>query len=328
MSEDIGNVPETKGEAKPASPSWERETLEKVLLASIEEQRRARRWGIFFKSLLAIYLAVALWLAAKPMLGHDHGGGKHHTAVVDVSGMIAPGQPASAENIIQGLRDAAEDAGTQGIVLRMNTPGGSPVQSAYVWEEIRRLKKARPDLPIYAVVADMAASGGYYIASAADKIYVNEASIVGSIGVIMGSFGFVETMNKLGVERRVMTAGDHKALLDPFAPVDPVAKEHLQGVLAGIHRQFIDAVKQGRGARLKETPDMFSGLIWTGSEGIQLGLVDELGDARYVAEKVIGAKKMVNFTPEENLLDRISHRFGGALGRTLASALGASLETR
>jgi protease-4 len=328
MSEDIGNVPEPKGEPKPASPSWERETLEKVLLASIEEQRRARRWGIFFKALLMLYLAVALGLAARPMLGHGHKDSKSHTAVIDVVGMIAPGQPASAENIIQGLRDAAEDAGTKGIILRMNTPGGSPVQSAYVFEEIRRLKKAKPELPIHAVVADMAASGGYYIASAADKIYVNEASIVGSIGVIMGSFGFVETMNKLGVERRIMTAGDHKALLDPFAPVDPVAKQHLQGVLASIHKQFIDAVKQGRGDRLKETPDMFSGLIWTGSEGIKLGLADELGDARYVAEKVIGAKKMVNFTPEENLLDRISHRFGSALGRTLVEAAGGSLEAR
>lgn len=328
MSEEIGNVPQPSGEPKPASPSWERETLEKVLLASIEEQRRARRWGIFFKSLLAVYLAVALWLAARPLLDRGHRDGKDHTAIVDVVGMIAPGQPASAENIIEGLRDAAEDKGTKGIILRMNTPGGSPVQSAYVWDEIRRLKKAKPDLPIHAVIADMAASGGYYIASAADRIYVNEASIVGSIGVIMGSFGFVETMNKLGVERRVMTAGDHKALLDPFAPVDPVAKRHLQGVLGSIHQQFINAVKQGRGERLKETPDMFSGLIWTGSEGIKLGLVDELGDVRYVAEKVIGVKRMVNFTPEENLLDRISHRFGTAVGQSLWSMAGVSLEPR
>jgi protease-4 len=326
MSEDIGNAQE--GGPKPAAPSWERETLEKVLLASIEEQRRARRWGIFFKSLLAIYLAVALGLAVKPMLGKGHGDGKGHTAVVDVAGMIAPGQPASAENVIQGLRDAAEDAGTKGIILRMNTPGGSPVQSAYVWDEIRRLKKAKPDLPIHAVVADMAASGGYYIASAADRIYVNESSIVGSIGVVMSNFGVVDAMSKLGVERRLMTAGDHKALLDPFSPVDPVAKQHLQGVLASIHQQFIDAVKQGRGARLKETPDMFSGLVWTGAEGIKLGLADELGDARSVAEKVIGAKKLVNFTPEENLLDRISHRFGTSLGRSLASALGAGFELR
>ncbi len=326
MSQETGNNSEPGAETRSTPPSWERETLEKVLLASIEEQRRARRWGIFFKLLLAIYLAIALWLAAKPWLPHGGEEGKGYTAVVDVMGVIAPGQPYSAENIIQGLRDAVADSGTKGIVLRMNTPGGSPVQSAYVYEEIRRLKKSKPDLPIYAVVADMCASGGYYIAAATDKIYVNNASIVGSIGVIMGSFGFVEAMNKLGVERRIMTAGEHKALLDPFAPVDPVAREHLQSVLGSIHRQFINAVKEGRGERLKETPDMFSGLIWTGADGIRLGLADDLGDARYVAETVIGAKKMVNFTPDQGLLDRITHRFGTSLGRALGSAAGAPFE--
>lgn len=314
----------------PATPTpWERETLEKVLMASIAEQRRARLWGIFFKSLLMVYLAVILWLGAQPLMDLRGGGdGKGHTAVVDVVGTIAPGQPASADTIIQGLRAAAEDANTQGIVLRMNTPGGSPVQSAYVWEEIRRIKKAKPELPIHAVVADMCASGGYYIASAADKIYVNNSSVVGSIGVIMGNFGFVEAMNKLGVERRVMTAGDHKALMDPFAPVDPVAKAHMQTVLASIHRQFINAVKEGRGPRLKETPDMFSGLIWTGEDGIKLGLVDELGDTRYVAEEVIHAKRTKNFTPDQDFFERISHRLGVSLGQVLMGAVGASFEPR
>ena len=328
MSEEVESNSEPRPEPRPVPPSWERETLEKVLLASIEEQRRARRWGIFFKSLLAIYLGVGLWLAAKPWGGYGGKDGKGYTAVVDVTGMIAPGQPSSAENIIQGLREAAADSGTKGIILRMNTPGGSPVQSAYVYDEIRRLKKAKPNLPIYAVVADMCASGGYYIAAAADKIYVNSASIVGSIGVIMGSFGFVEAMNKLGVERRIMTAGEHKALLDPFAPVDPIAREHLQSVLGSIHRQFINAVKEGRGERLKETPDMFSGLIWTGAEGIKLGLVDDLGDAHYVAETVIGARRMVNFTPDQSLFDRITRRLGTALGQALWSVLGASLDSR
>jgi protease-4 len=305
----------------PSSPGWERETMEKVLLASIAEQRAARRWGIFFKSLLALYLGAGLWLAVKPFDRQRAEDGKFHTAVVDVTGMIAPGQPASADNIIQGLREAAEDAGTKGIILRMNTPGGSPVQSAYVYDEIRRLKKAKPELPIHAVVSDMCASGGYYIASAADKIFVNNSSVVGSIGVIMGGFGFVETMKKLGVERRIMTAGDHKAMLDPFGPVDPVAKAHLQTVLGGIHKQFIDAVKQGRGDRLKPTPDMFSGLIWTGEEGIRLGLVDAVGTTRQVAEDVIGAKRIVDFTPEENLMERLSRRFGASLG---AAILGRS----
>lgn len=311
---------ESESGAPTPSPHWERETLEKVLLASVEEQRRARRWGIFFKSLLAIYFGVALWMTLKPLGKSSLDEGAGHTAVIDVAGVIAPGQPASADNLIEGLRDAAEDKHTKGIILRMNSPGGSPVQAAYVYEEIRRLKKLKPTLPIHAVVADMCASGGYYIASAADKIYVNNASIVGSIGVIMGSFGFVDSMKMLGIERRIMTAGEHKALMDPFAPVDPVAQQHMQGVLGQVHRQFIDAVKQGRGPRLKETPDMFTGLIWTGGESIRLGLADELGDARSVAETVIGAKKMRNFNPEENMLDRLSRRLGTVTGQVLLEA--------
>jgi len=302
---------------------WERETLEKVLLASVEEQRRARRWGILFKALLALYLGAALWMAYKPWSGSATSkDGDGHTAVIDVAGVIAPGQPASADNVIEALRDAVEDKHTKGIILRMNSPGGSPVQSAYVYDEIRRLKKLKPELPIYAVVADMCASGGYYIASAADKIFVNSASVVGSIGVIMGSFGFVDTMKLLGVERRIMTAGEHKALLDPFAPVDPVAQQHMQGVLGQVHQQFIDAVKQGRGNRLKEAPEMFSGLIWTGAEGIKLGLADELGDVRHVAEDIIGAKKLINFNPEENLLDRMSRRLGASVGHVLLESAG------
>jgi protease-4 len=324
------NTIEPESVEKPSHPpaNWERETLEKVLMASIAEQRQARRWGIFFKSLLVIYLGVTLWLIARPFSEQRHiGRGTGHTAVIDVAGMIAPGQPASADNIIEGLRSAAGDADTKGIILRMNTPGGSPVQSAYVYEEIRRLKKTKPELPIHAVVADMCASGGYYIAAAADKIFVNNASVVGSIGVIMGNFGFVDAINKLGIERRVMTAGEHKAILDPFSPVDQVAKEHMQGVLNEVHRQFIDAVKQGRGERLKETPEIFSGLVWTGAQGIDLGLVDAIGDVRYVAETVIGAKNLVNFTPEENLIDRISHRLGTSVGAMLWSAANGMIRT-
>jgi protease-4 len=306
----------------PSRPGWERETIEKVLLASIEEQRRSRRWGIAFKSLLAVYLAVGLWFTVRPFADTiKQNGSADHTAVIDVAGMIAPGQPASADNIIDGLRDAIEDDNTKGIILRMNSPGGSPVQSAYVFEEVRRIKALKPKLPIHAVVADMCASGCYYIASAADKIFVNNASVVGSIGVIMGGFGFVDAMKTLGVERRVMTSGAHKALMDPFSPVDPIAKDHMQGLMSGIHQQFIDAVKQGRGVRLKETPDMFSGLIWTGAEGIKLGLADELGSDRDVAEKIIGAKKLVSFNPEEKLLDRLTHRFGAAIGSALAESV-------
>lgn len=304
------------------SPNWERETLEKVLMASVIEQKKARHWSIFFKLILIVYIGIGLWQFARPfgqkgMLETQ----KKHTAIVDVAGMIAPGQPANADSIIEGLRDAADDANTQGIILRMNTPGGSPVQSAAVYDEIRRIKSKKPALPIYAVVSDMCTSGGYYIAAATDKIYVNSASMVGSIGVIMGNFGFVDAINKLGIERRVMTAGAHKAILDPFSPVDPVAKNHMQAVLNEVHQQFIDAVKQGRGDRLKETPELFSGLVWTGAKGVEMGLVDELGDVRHVAEDVIGAKKMVNFTPEENWMDRVSHRLGTSMGTALLQGL-------
>ena len=327
MSEEPGATPESPPSEPP--PAWERQTLEKVLMAAITEQRRARLWGIFFKSLLAIYAAVAIGLAARPLMDkNDLGGSKGHTAIVDVQGTIAPGQPASADSIIQGLKAASEDSGTKGIVLRMNTPGGSPVQSAYVYDEIRRLKKLKPELPIYAVVSDMCASGGYYIASATDKIYVNNASVIGSIGVILGGFGFVDAMNRLGVERRVMTAGEHKAILDPFSPVDEVAKLHMQSVLNTVHHQFIDAVKQGRGARLKETPEMFTGLVWTGAEGIQLGLADEVGDLRHVAEDVIGAKKTINFTPDDDFLEKFGRRFGASFGQALWSAVNPATETR
>lgn len=322
MTEQSQATPESPRPEGSSEQAWERAILEKVLLASVEEQRRARRWGILFKSLFAIYLGAVTWMTLKPFSGHAKLDGGGHTAVIDVAGVIAPGQPASADNIMDGLRDAMEDKNTKGIILRVNSPGGSPVQSAYVYDEIRRLKKLHPAIPVYAVVADMCASGCYYIASAADKIYVNSASVVGSIGVIMGSFGFVDTMKKIGVERRIMTAGEHKALMDPFAPVDPVAKVHMQGVLGTVHKQFIDAVKQGRGDRLKETPDMFSGLIWTGADGIKLGLADELGDVRRVAEEVIGAKKLVDFNAEENMLDRFTRGLGASLGHVMMDAGG------
>ena len=302
-------------------PGWEKDTIEKILLASISEQRSARRWGIFFKLVFLVLIGLGALQSSGSFPGRmSKDGGSPHTAVIDVAGMIAPGQPASSDNIIQGLRDAVDDHDTKGIILRMNTPGGSPVQSAYVWEEVRRLKKLHPQLPIIAVVADMCASGGYYIASAADKIYVAPASVVGSIGVIMGGFGFVDTMKLLGVERRVMTSGDHKALMDPFSPVDPVAKAHLQGLMGEIHQQFISAVKQGRGDRIKETSDMFSGLIWTGVDAVKLGLADDFGDDRHVAEDIIGAKKLVNFNPEDNLFDRLSRSFGTSVGEALAES--------
>jgi protease-4 len=312
------------------APGWERETLEKVLLASVEEQRRARRWSIFFKFALLAYIGIIIALAMdwKENAFDSVSKSSGHTAVIDVAGQIVEGSETNADNIIEGLRAAAKDKNTKGVVLRMNTPGGSPVQSAYVWEEIRRLKRDKPNLPIYAVVVDLCASGGYYIASAADKIFVNRSSVIGSIGVIMNGFGFVDAMGRLGVERRLLTAGDHKALLDPFSPVNPEEQAHIKVLLSNIHQQFIDSVKQGRGERLKESPEMFSGLVWTGEEAIKLGLADDMGDVRSVAKEVIHAEETVNFTPRERLLERLSHRVGASLGHTLSQALGLNLELR
>lgn len=329
MAEDQLNEHATKPAAETSGPApWEREMIEKLLLASLNEQRRARRWGIFFKALFMVYLAVALWLVAEPFGDFTHSGSSKHTAVIDVTGMIADGAETTADTVIEGLRAALEDKGTRGIILHMNTPGGSPVQSAYVYEEIRRIKREKPDLPIYAVVSDLCASGGYYIAAAADKIFVNSASVVGSIGVIMNGFGFVDAIGKLGVERRLLTAGEHKAILDPFIPISAVEKEHIQGLIDNIHRQFIDAVKQGRGQRLKDDPALFSGLVWTGAEGIKLGLVDEIGDVRSVAKNAIGADELVNFTPRGHLLDRLSHRIGASFGHALQAALGVTPSLR
>jgi protease IV len=228
--------------------------------------------------------------------------------------MIAEGQNANAESIIGSLRDAVKDKNTKGIILNANSPGGSPVQSAYVYDEIKKIKKENPDLPIHAVVSDICASGCYYIVSATDKIFASPASLIGSIGVIMESFGFVEGMQKLGVERRLLTAGEHKALMDPFSPEKPYENQYMQGLINQVHQQFISAVKSGRGTRLKETPEMFSGLVWTGEESAKLGIVDGMGTQAYVAKEIIGAETLVDFTQEERLVDRLAGKLGASLG--------------
>ena len=300
--------------SKPAIASepapWERGILEKVLLESIREQRVARRWNIGFKVAFLAYLGLALWLAFNPLASSGPGGGKDHTALIKVEGLIAEGSRTNADSVVKALKAAAEDKATRGIILKLNTPGGTPVQAAYVYEAIRTLKKEHPNLPIHAVVTDLCASGGYYIAAAADKIFVNPSSIVGSIGVIMNGFGFVGAMEKLGVERRALTAGDHKALLDPFKAVQPIEKAHVQKVLNAIHEQFIAAVKAGRGDRLKDDPELFSGLVWSGTEAVAMGLVDAFGDVRSVAEKEIGVSELTDFTEREDWFERLSQRVG------------------
>ncbi|EQM71166.1 signal peptide peptidase SppA [Pseudomonas solani] len=303
--------------------SWK--LLEKAVLAGVQEQRRSRRWGIFFKVLTFLYLFVALALFSPLFdLQKTAARGESHTALVEVKGMIADGEAASADNIVGSLRAAFEDTKTKGIVLRINSPGGSPVQSGYIYDEIRRLRGEHADIKVYAVITDLGASGAYYIASAADEIYADKASLVGSIGVTAASFGFVELMGKLGVERRVYTSGEHKAFLDPFQAQKPDETAFWQGVLDTTHKQFIDSVKKGRGDRLKVEghPELFSGLVWSGEQALELGLVDKLGSTSYVAREVIGEKEIVDYTKQETPFDRFAKKLGASVAEQLALWMG------
>lgn len=308
---------------EPEAKSWK--LLEKTLLVGVQEQRRARRWGIFFKSLTFLYLFAALALFA-PLLDWRKGAAatESHTALVELRGMIADQEAASADNIVGALRAAFEDHNTKGVILRINSPGGSPVQSGYVYDEIRRLRGEHPAIKLYAVISDLGASGAYYIASAADEIYADKASLVGSIGVTATGFGFVGVMDKLGVDRRVYTSGEHKAFLDPFQPQKAEETQFWKEVLQVTHRQFINSVKQGRGDRLKaaEHPELFSGLVWSGEQALQLGLVDALGNTSYVAREVIGEKNLVDFTVKESAFDRFAKKIGASVAEQLALWMG------
>jgi protease-4 len=302
--------------------------LHKMLMVSVKETRRGRRWGIFFKLLTFAYLFLLLGLIlVSNELDVGQATLKEHTALVEVNGVIAPESKASADKIVTGLRDAFEDKKTKGIILRLNTPGGSPVQSRYVNAEIVRLKKKYPKIPVYAVVVDICASGGYYIAAAADKIYADKGSIVGSIGVLMNSFGFVEGMESLGIERRLMTAGEHKGIMDPFSPLAEEDRAHLQRMLDQLHAQFIETVKEGRGDRLKvdEYPELFSGLFWSGEEAREIGLIDDFGSSSYVAREVIGVEDIVDFTHEEDVWDRLAERLGAGVAEALARFSGLAV---
>jgi len=296
---------------------WERKLVEKIAMAGVAEQRRARRWGIFFKLLTFAYITwlivlVTGWQASESPTAEKH------TALVEIDGLIAPGTDSSAERVNSALQAAFEDARTKGVVLRINSPGGSPVQAQTIYDEMRRLRKMHPNIPLYAVVEDLCASGGYYVAVGADRIYVSKSSIVGSIGVRMDGFGVTGLMEKLGVERRLLTAGENKAMLDPFLPLDERHKQHALALMNEIHAQFIAVVREGRGDRLKETPDMFSGLIWTGQKGIELGLADAVGSLDYVAREVVKADEIVDFTQKENIAERLARRFGASVARVLA----------
>ncbi|NIO42259.1 MAG: S49 family peptidase [Burkholderiales bacterium] len=302
--------------------SWERDVIEKLAKDALAEQKRARRWGIVFKALMFVYLFILLfvWLG---WLGEGDGIEKgEHTAVVDVSGIIAPDSQANASDIMAGLKAAFEADGAKAVILRINSPGGSPVQAAYINSEMRRLRELHPEIPLYAVIEDICASGGYYVAVAADQIFVSEASIVGSIGVLMNGFGFTGTMDKLGVERRLLTAGENKGFMDPFSPLDGKQRQHANNMLNEIHAQFIDAVRLGRGERLKEDAQTFSGLVWTGQKSVEMGLADALGSVAYVARDVVQAEKLVNYSRRESLLDRVARRVGASLGAVIAREIG------
>ncbi len=296
---------------------WEREVLEKIALAGIREQRAARRWGIFFKLLAFAYVTTLLVFAIDWRKADGITDGKH-TALVEVSGIIAPGTDNSAEKINASLQAAFKDSNTQGVVLRINSPGGSPVQSQNIYDEMRRLRAKYPSTPLYVVVEDLCASGGYFIAAGGDRIFVNKSSLVGSIGVRMDSWGVTGLMEKLGIERRLLTAGENKGFLDPFLPVDEKQKQHALSMLGEIHQQFINVVREGRGKRLKETPELFSGLIWTGQKSIELGLADGFGSLDYVAREVIKAEEVVDYSQKENIAEKFARRLGAGAAGALA----------
>jgi len=319
-----------------ADESWERDILNRLAFASLNEQRRNRRWRVFFMLLFFMYLFMLYFTIQQPEWEswmnetQEIIGSNKYTALIEVEGIIASDMEASADQVITGLRNAFKSKETAGVILRINSPGGSPVQAGYINDEIKRLREKHPDIPLYAVATDVCASGAYYIAVAADKIYADKSSIVGSIGVLMSSFGFVEAMNKLGIERRLLTAGENKGFFDPFSPLKEEDTQHLQKVLQAVHQQFIDKVKQGRAKSLEsgdfetnlaQHPEILSGLVWTGEQALELGLIDGFGSASYVAREIIKAEKIKDFTPKPNYLDHFAERLGATIASTLAQHL-------
>jgi protease-4 len=305
---------------QPEDAKWQRDAIERLASSALKEQKISRRWSNFFKGLFFAYLFIILFYAMG-WVGSGKRNTGAHTALIEVAGVIEAGGEVNADSFMTSLHDAYDDKGTKGIILRINSPGGSPVQAGIINDEIMRQKKLHPAIPVYAVVEDICASGGYYIASAADKIYVDKASIVGSIGVLMDGYGFTEVMKKVGVERRLMTAGENKAMLDPFSPINPKHQALAQAMLNKIHEQFKSVVRQGRGSRLKETPETFSGLFWSGEESIKIGLADALGSADYVAREVIKQEEIRDFTQQEDFTSRIAKRIGASASASFGESL-------
>jgi protease-4 len=312
------------GPASTRNGNWERELLEKLAFATLNEQRARRRWNIFFRSALLIVVLSGFWMALG-LGGANVEPIGSHTALIEIDGTIESGTSGSADSVIPALNRAYADENSVGVILRINSPGGSPVQAGIINDEIGRLRKAYPRKPLYVVVDEICASGGYYIAAAADKIYVNKASIVGSIGVLMEGFGFTGLMDKVGVERRLMTAGENKGFMDPFSPQSAKQKTYAQEMLNEVHQQFIDVVRQGRGKRLKETPETFSGLFWSGSKAVEIGLADGYGTVDTVARDELKAEDIVDYTQHEGLSERLLKKFGGAVGTAMAGSIWSSV---
>jgi protease-4 len=311
---------ESRFAANPTVGNWERETLEKLVFATVQERRAARRWGIFFKLSFLIVALLALWAYYDFNFGTTDENLGRHTALIEINGEIEAEGSGAADTVIPSLNKAFSDPGSAAVVMRIDSPGGSPVQAGIIVDEIQRLKRGYPDKPLYVVVDEICASGGYYIASAADRIYVNKASIVGSVGVLMDSFGFTGTMDKLGIERRLLTAGENKGFLDPFSPQSGTHKAHAQEMLNEIHQQFISVVRAGRGKRLKETPETFSGLYWTGARAVEMGLADGFGTVDTVARDIVKAEDIVDYTAHEGLPERVLKKFGAAVGENAVKA--------
>ncbi|MBS0287841.1 MAG: signal peptide peptidase SppA [Proteobacteria bacterium] len=307
------------------SPSWEREVVEKALLASVDEHRRTRRWGIFFKIIIFGYILfmTIYWFQGKPKQVL-----KEHVALIDLMGTIGHGQEVEADQIASSLRRAFDEPKVKAVILRINSPGGTPVQSAYIYDELMRLRKKHKEKKVYAVVVDICASGAYYVAAGADQIYANPSSIVGSIGVLMPGFGFVDIMKKVGVEQRSLSAGKNKMFMDPFKPENPEQIKYAQSLLDNVHKHFIDAVKAGRGDRIKGNPEeLYSGLFWTGEKALELGLVDGLGSAGFVAREIIKVEEIIDYSATHSLLDRLASRVGASMSKQLSSELGLNTQT-
>jgi len=316
------------GERKAATESvesreeWQRDVMEKLVFSAHKEQKSTRRWGIFFKLLMFVYLGALFFMVYMKNDLSDIPNKQHkHTALVEIRGTIAADSEANADSIVSALRDAFKNKHSAAVIMRINSPGGSPVQAGYINDEIKRLRDKYPNKPVYAVITDMCASGGYYIAAAADEIYADKASVVGSIGVIMNGFGFVDAMDKLGIERRMMTAGESKGFMDPFSPLKESDTQHIKSLLGSIHQQFIDVVKEGRGDRLADDPKIFSGLVWTGEQAIDVGLVDALGSSSYVAREVIGAENIIDYSYDQPVFERFVERFGASMASGVTSTM-------